>query len=213
MTLAGMAQDGLAQFRVWNAIAMLARQRSRYTDAVAAAKAAQALAVCRHDPLFSSLAYARTAVGLAHQGDKQAALRCVGRAEDTLGRAPMANREDWVDFYGPAELMAIKAVVNEHLGMPAEAEAASHRALAAIPDRFRRNRGLATAHMAMAQLHQGELDLACSTAASVFDIMRGIEMPGRMRTDLGDFHRHLLDRAPNSVQAREWNERLRAKWS
>ncbi|WP_411140233.1 XRE family transcriptional regulator [Streptomyces sp. x-80] len=215
MTLAGMARDSTAQFRVWNAIAMLARQRTRHADAVAAGKAAQALAVSRRDPLFASLAQARTAVGLSYQHDRNAALRSIGRAQESLAKARPGeqHRPNWTDFYDPSELLAITAVVQEHLGMPEEAEASSHRALSAIPDRFRRNRGLATTHMAMAQLQQGDLELACATAATVFDIMKDDEMPGRMRTGLGDFHRHLLDRAPNSVQAREWTDRMRTKWS
>ncbi|MFH8588505.1 XRE family transcriptional regulator [Streptomyces celluloflavus] len=214
MTLAGMAQDSTVQFQIWNSIAMLSRQRTRHADAVAAGKAAQALTVSRHDPLFASLARARTAVGLAYQKDKQAALRCLGHAQDYLAKArPEQPRPGWTAFYGPSELLAITAVVQEHLGMPEEAEASSHRALSVIPDRFRRNRGLATTHMAMAQLQQGDLELACVTAATVFDIMKDDEMPGRMRTGLGDFHRHLLDRAPNSVQAREWTDRMRTKWS
>jgi transcriptional regulator with XRE-family HTH domain len=213
MTLAGMAQDSAVQFQVWNSIAMLARQRERYGDAVAAGKAAQALSITRRDPFFASLAHARTAIGHSHGNDRQAALRSLGCAQEALAKVSSTPRPSWVDFYGPAELSALTAIVQTRLGAPADAEYASHQALSAIPERFRRNRALATTQLAFAQLQQGDLDLACDTAASVFDIMGGAEIPGRMRTRLGDFHRNLLDRAPGTAQAHDWADRLRTKWS
>ncbi len=213
MILAGMAQDSAVQYQVWNLIAMLARQRERYGEAVAAGKAAQALTITRRDPFFASLAHARTAIGHSHGNDRQAALRSIGHAQESLAKAPLTPRPSWVDFYGPAELYALTAIVHTRLGAPADAECASHQALSAIPERFRRNRALATTQLALAQLQQGELDLACDTAAGVFDIMGDADIPGRMRTRLGDFHRDLLDRAPGTAQAHDWTDRLRWKWS
>jgi len=75
----------------------------------------------------------------------------------------------------------------------------AHRALTRIPPAFRRNRALATAQLALAQLHQGDTEQATATAADVFTIMDGAPLPGRMRTLIGDFHRDLLVLAPSTT--------------
>ncbi|MEU0086335.1 XRE family transcriptional regulator [Streptomyces sp. NPDC006274] len=212
--LARMADDSATEMRVWNSLAMLAHQRKEYGQAVDAGYAAQATGITRRDRLFASLAHARTAVGHANRGDRQAALRSVGFAEDLMGKVdPETPRPPWIAFYGPAELYALSAIVRHRLGDAAEAEAASHRALAVLPDRFRRNRALATARLAPAQLHQDDSEQACETAAKVFDMMVGAPLPGRMRSLIGDFYRDLLTLAPDTAVAREWGDQYRDQWS
>ncbi|MEU6708626.1 helix-turn-helix domain-containing protein [Streptomyces wuyuanensis] len=212
--LARMANDSATELRVWNSLAMLAHQRKEHGQAVDAGYAAQATSITRRDPLFASLAHARTAVGHSNRGDRQAALRSFGFAEDMLSKAePDATRPPWMAFYGPAELYALGAIVRDRLGFAAEAEASSYRALAVLPEQFRRNRALATARLALAQLHQGEAEQACDTAASVFQLMAGASLPGRMRSLMGDFYRDLLTLAPDATVAREWGNRYRDQWS
>lgn len=212
--LAGMAKDPIAEMRVWNSYAMLAHQRDEFTQAVDAGYAAQATAMARRDPLYGSLAHARTAVAHSNLGDRQAALRSLGYAQEAMGRvSPQAPRPSWVAFYGPAELNAITAIVRDRTGDPAEAEAASHRALANIAPEFRRNRALATARLALSQLHQREVEQACSTAATVFVTMDGAPIPGRMRSLLGDYYRALITLAPDATVSREWGDRYRSEWS
>jgi len=212
--LAGMAKDPVAELRVWNSYAMLARQQQRTAEAVNSAQAAQGSAATRGDPLFASLAHARTAVGFSNADDRQGALRSLGHAQEALGKATTdAPRPSWAAFYGPAELLAITAIVRIRIGDAPEAEAASHRALAAIPKRFRRNRALATAQLALAQLHQRDVEQACATAEGAFALMDGDPIPGRMRSRLGDFYRDLLTLAPDAPAAREWGDRYRSEWS
>ncbi|WP_327067859.1 hypothetical protein [Kitasatospora sp. NBC_01302] len=212
-TLAGLAQDSTAQLRVWNSIAILANQERRHGDAVAAGRAAQRTGITRQDPLFASLAHARTAVGLANSDDRQGALRSLGLAADALGRAVDQPRPTWMAFYGPAELHALTAIARDRLGDAEQAEWASHRALATLPERFRRNRALATARLALAQLHQGDAEHATATAGSVFDLMTDAPIPARIRTLLGDFYRDLLSLAVTAPAAREWADRFRTEWS
>ncbi|NEB75975.1 hypothetical protein G3I40_12195 [Streptomyces sp. SID14478] len=213
LTYAGMAQDPDMTMQVWNLRAMLARQREEYGEAVAAAQAAQATAITRRSPLHNSLAHARLAIGLAHSQEHKAALRSLGRAEDALAQVRGDQTTPvWIAFYGPAELYSITAIVRDHVGDPAQAEAASHRALAALPASYRRNRANVTARLALAQLHQGEAEHACATSASVFAIMAGDPLPGRMRSLLGDFHRDLITTAPARL-ADEWTDRYRTEWS
>jgi tetratricopeptide (TPR) repeat protein len=214
LTLAGLAQDSEMAMQVWNLRAMLARQRRDYPEAVASAQAAQATAVARRSPLHASLAHARTAVGLAHKGESRAALGCLGRAEDALAKADLAQpRASWIAFYSPAELYSLTAIVRDVVGQPAQAEAASHRALAALPETYRRNRAHTTARLALAQLHQDDVEQACATSGTVFEIMAGTPLPGRMRLLLGDFQRDLIARAPSAHIAHEWMDRYRTEWS
>jgi tetratricopeptide (TPR) repeat protein len=212
--LAGMAKDSAMELQVWNIFAMLAYQRGDFTQAVSAAQAAQAAAITRRDPLHASLAFARTAVCCAAANDRQGALRSLGHAGEALNKVtPDMPRPRWLDFYDPAELSALSSIVHDRSGQPAEAEAASHRALAAIPQQFRRNRALATAQLATAQLHQLDVDQACVTAGEVFSLMGSDPLPGRIRSRLGDFHRDLITTAPDAPAAREWVDRHRDTWS
>ncbi|MEU6331529.1 hypothetical protein ABZ851_30260 [Streptomyces sp. NPDC047049] len=213
LRLAGMAQDATAVMRVWNSWAMLAHHRNEYGEAVAAAQAAQATAITRRDPMFSSLGHARAAVAHATRGDRQAARRSLGYAQEALAKAQQQPRPGWIAFYGPAELEALAAIVHDQLEAPAESERSSHRALAILPAQYRRNRAMATARLALAQAHQGEIEQACTTTADVFALMAGHPLPGRLRVVLGDFHRHLFTIAPGATAAKEWADRYRSEWS
>lgn len=213
LRLAGMGQDSAVQLRVWNSTAMLAHQRGEHGEAVAAGQAAQAVGVTRSDPLFASLAHARTGIGHANRSDRQAALRSIGYAEEALTKAEHRPRPPWISFYGPAELHGLTAIVWDRIGEHTAAEAASHQALTALPEHFRRNRALITRRLALAQLHQGDADQACATTEQVFALMSGVPLPARMRVLLGDFYRDLLTLAPSATMAREWGDRYRTEWS
>ncbi|MFE7965415.1 XRE family transcriptional regulator [Streptomyces cellulosae] len=216
LTLAGMARDADMAMQVWNMRSMLARQREDYAEAVAAAQAAQATSITRRSPVHASLGWARLAVAQAHGGDARGAVRSIGRAEELWGKAdPGEPVSAWIEFYGPvagpAELFALTAVVQDETGRSAQAEAASYRSLAALPGQYRRNRANTTARLALAQLHQGEVEQACATSGAVFEAMAGVPLPGRTRQLLGDFQRELIARAPK--MADEWVEQYRTEWS
>ncbi|WP_447036506.1 XRE family transcriptional regulator [Streptomyces sp. DSM 118878] len=212
--LAGLAKDPGAEMRVWNSYAMLAHHRDEYAEAVDAAYAAQGTSIARRQPFFGSLAHARTAVGHSNLGDRQAALRSLGYAQESLDKVTtVAPLPSWISFYGQAELMAMTAIVRDRIGDAAGSEAASYQALGAIPKQFRRNRALVTTRLALAQLHQCDVDQACTTASTVFTQMSGHSIPGRMRSLLGDFYRDLIMVAPDASIAREWGDRYRAEWS
>jgi tetratricopeptide (TPR) repeat protein len=211
--LAGMANDPTAQLRVWISVAMLARERRNFDQAVDAALAAQNTTTARRDPFFASLAHVRTAIGHSMLLDRQAALRSLGHAELALAKAdPALPRPSWVAFYGPAELHALTAIVQDRVGNPAKAEAAGHKALALIPEEFRRNRAMTMVDLALAQVHQRDIEQACATASQIFDLMSGHPLPGRLRSLLGDFYRDLITLAPKTTLAREWGDRYRLEW-
>jgi hypothetical protein len=137
----------------------------------------------------------------------------LGTAQETLGKAVEGERPRWTAFYGPAELNHLAANILNRNGQSAEAEAMAHRAPAKIPAEFQRNRALATCQLAFAQLRQGEPEQATNTAASVFAIMDGAPLPGRLRSLIGDFHRDLIRLASAMTYARNWADRMRDEWS
>ncbi|MFE0474024.1 helix-turn-helix domain-containing protein [Streptomyces sp. NPDC058947] len=210
---AGLSQDGPTEMRVWVNLSMLAYQRQNWPEALAAAQAAQASSAARRDLFFDSLGRVRVALAYAALGDGRAGLRALGSAQDTFTRVSDRERPRWTAFYGQAELDHLAAIVQFNSGRHAHAEAMAHRALAGIPTAFRRNKALATAQLALAQLHQGEAEQATDSATDVFTIMDGDPLPGRMRTLMGDFHRGLFVMAPSTSYARDWADRMRTEWS
>ncbi|MCX4429056.1 helix-turn-helix domain-containing protein [Streptomyces mirabilis] len=212
-TFAGLSQDPSTGMRVWINMAMLAYQRRNWTDQLAAAQAAEASPAARKDPFFGSMGRARVALAHATLGDTKAAERFLGAAQSTLRKVGEEDHPRWTAFYGSAELDHLAAIILNHSGKHAKAEAMAHHALARIPRTFRRNRALATCQLALAQLRQDEPEQATQTAASVFAIMNGSPLPGRMRTLIGDFHRDLFSVAPSTTYARDWADRMRDEWS
>ncbi|MFE7751386.1 XRE family transcriptional regulator [Streptomyces sp. NPDC057428] len=212
-TFAGLSQDAATGMRVWVNMAMLAYQRKDWPEQLAAAQAANACQAARTDPLFRSMGRVRLALAHSSLGDPRSAQRALGAAQDALQKAAEEDRPRWTAFYGPAELNHLAAIILNHNGESADAEAMAHRALARIPAEFQRNRALATCQLATAQLRQGDPEQATATAATVFTVMEGAPLPGRMRTLIGDFHRELLRLAPSTMYARDWADRMRTEWS
>lgn len=212
-TFAGLSQDSATGMRVWINVAMLAYQRKNWPEQLAAAQAANASKAARRDPFFSSMGRGRLALAHSSLGDPRGAKRALGSAQEFLRKAEVYERPRWTAFYGPAELNHLAAVILNRNGEPAHAEAMAHRALAKIPLEFQRNRALATCQLALAQLRQDEPERATETAATVFQIMDGAPLPGRMRTLIGDFHRDLFRLAPSTAYARDWADRMREEWS
>ncbi|GGV63283.1 hypothetical protein GCM10010277_69310 [Streptomyces longisporoflavus] len=212
-TFAGLSQDPPTGMRVWVNFAMLSYQRSNWSEQLAAAQAANASRAARRDPFFGSMGRVRLALAHSSLRDPQSAKKALGLAQENLGKAAEDERPRWTAFYGPAELNHLASVIHNRNGEFASAEAMAHRALAKIPPEFRRNRALATCQLALAQLRQGEPEQATTTAATVFSIMDGAPLPGRMRTLIGDFHRDLFRLAPSTTYARNWADRMRDEWS
>jgi transcriptional regulator with XRE-family HTH domain len=212
-TYAGLSQDGPTHMRVWVSLSALAYQRGNWPEALAAAQAAQASQAARRDPFFDSLSRVRMALAYAPLSDSRSALHALGSAQDSLAKAVERERPRWTAFYGPGELNHLGAIVQNRSDRYAHGEAMAHRALSRIPPAFRRNRAMVTIQLALAQLHQGDIDQATATATEVFTIMDGTPLPGRMRTRIGDFHRDLFRLTPSTAPAQEWADRMRDEWS
>ncbi|KRV49624.1 hypothetical protein AQ490_20125 [Wenjunlia vitaminophila] len=205
VTLSGLSGDAATNFWVWSQASSLYKHVGQHGDALAAAEASRATRVVRQDPFYASLAHARLAVRHAGTGELTAARRSLGRAQDALDRSdPTEPRPSWMGFWGQGDLHLHAVITCFDLGQWADAESHAHRALALLPRDTARDRALLHAYLALAQLHQGELEPAVSTALVVpTDIARRV---GRLVDGFGDRLRAL---APGSAQARAWTEYAR----
>lgn len=206
ITLAGLSGDAAVQFRVWGHAGALYRQLGQYTHALASDAAAKSTSVTRRDPLYVSLAHARTAVHHADLRDRTAALRSLGHAQDALDRADQSGpRLPWMRFYDQAELELLALIANFALGRWAEAEAHAHRNLALLRPDLKRNRALALVHLAHAQLGQGALGHGVATAEAIpADARHG--RTGRLLTAFGA---RLKVMAPDAPETRAWADHIR----
>ena len=209
ITLAGLSGDAQVQHQAWRYASMLAEQRERPVDAVAAAEAAMGTPAHRRDPLYASIGHAMLAVALANthnSSDVTRARRALQRATDAYDRADHHQpRPASMAFYTRGELEGLTAITLSRLGMSEHAEYHLHRCLAALRPDQRRNRGLYTASLALAQLDQGDPEQACATAASVAS-----PATGRVHHLVADsFTRKLAVTAPGAKVTREWTEYAR----
>jgi tetratricopeptide (TPR) repeat protein len=209
--LAGLSRSSVVQAQVWNLFSMAAFYDGRPSEAVTAAQAA-ADKLTRSDPEFAALGFARAAHGYAAQGDRQAALRSIGRAFDLLDRTTNVEpRPSWAAFLGRGEIEALAARLYHQLNIPQKAEEASHRALSVTPLGFQRNRAQVTFHLAKAQLRQGEPELACVSARDVLNSVGGEPLPRRLLTLATEFHRELVATVPTLPAVSEWREVARLR--
>lgn len=205
ITLAGLSGDSSIQYRIWSHASILALHRNDWPEAKAAAQAARTAAISRRNPLYASLAHARSAGIHATTGARTAALRSLHFAHDTLDRADhRADRPAWMRFYDTAELAGLSAITHYRLGNAVEAEAQVHLALTRMRPDLTRNRVYYTAYLALAQLEQGDVDQACHTAATVLP-----QAVGRARKVLDEFTETLTATAPDAAVTRDWQD-LRA---
>ncbi len=208
LALAGMAHDADAELRAWHNISMLATQQDRHTDALAAAEAARTSRAAARDPLYASLAHARTASCHARTGNRQAVLRSLGYAERSFTRADTtAWRPGWLRFYDAAELHGLAAVFHQRLGQYDLAEYRAHHALARLHPDLVRNRIYYTATLALSQAAQRNLEQACATADQALALSGATVASARIRTLFGQFRTRLSALAPYEPAVADWLHR------
>jgi tetratricopeptide (TPR) repeat protein len=171
MTLAGLSRAGETAFRIWDHLMLTSSQRENHGEAAAGADVMKRSAAARRNPLYASLAHMRNANALARLRLRADALRAHGLAEKNFERRADEPRSDWIRFYGRAEFDALSSYMWTAMGDHDRAEFCLHRTLAAIPGELVRDRALYTAHLALAQARQGELELACATGAKAFALL------------------------------------------
>jgi tetratricopeptide (TPR) repeat protein len=212
MTLAGMSGNREVVLRLWGHAAVLANQQKNRQDALAAGQAGRASSACRTDPLYRSLAAARLAAVQAGAGERTGALRSFELACAAFEQADHAEqRPSWMNFYDRSELDGLGALVMARIGEHDKAEAQLHRTLARLRPEYARNRAFYSAHLALAQLRQGDVEQACTTAIHVLPANNGDTLTGRNDQLLGAFTRELTAKASNSHFTMQWKEQYYKK--
>ncbi|WP_410538123.1 Tat pathway signal protein [Streptomyces sp. KL2] len=207
VTLAGLSGDPATEFRVWGHASILYKQRGRRADALAATERSRAV-VARRDPFYVSLALARIGISHAERGDARKARLYLDNAQKAFDRADKnARRPTWIDFYDQAELDHLAMIAHLRMGNHPEAESHAHRSLSGLRPDFERNRALVNANLAVAQLGQGDLEPAVSTARSIPSELAG---HGRVRKILGDFTTRITEIAPRSRETHDWKTYYKA---
>ena len=212
MTLAGMSGNREVMLRLWGHAAVLAIQQKNRQDALAAAQAGRASSACRTDPLYRSLTAARLAAVQAGVGERTSALRNLDLACAAFEQADhAADRPSWMDFYDRSELDGLGALVMARIGEHDRAESYLHRTLSRLRPGYARNRAFYSAHLALAQLRQGDVEQACATATGVLPVISGDALTGRNDQLLGTFTWELAAKAPNSHFTVQWKEQYANK--
>ncbi|MFJ6047646.1 hypothetical protein [Streptomyces sp. NPDC092307] len=208
VTLAGLSGDGQVKHQTWRYAAMLAGQRGRYADSLAAAEACTGTRAHRTDPLYASLTHSRIALSASSLGDKNRALRALERAHTAYDRAdPAEARPSSVAFYTRGELHGLTGITHYRLRDPETAEFHAHQCLADLRPEQRRNRAYYLSQAALAQVAQGDIEQAVATATHVI-APTGADS-GRVPHLLGSFTSALNQAAPQAAVTRQWNDRTR----
>lgn len=204
-SLAAMSGDGAIQFRIWSHAGSLYRHMRRPGDALAANDVARNLPIARRDPLFASLGHARHAAIHGLTGDVNAVRRSVGRAQDALDRAGGGlARPVWLAaHYDQAELDSLALAAHLALGRYEDAESHAHHSLALLRSHMQRSRAITHARLARAQLGQGDLEPAVSTAMG---IPAELAAHPRVAGMLDRFGSALKDVAPSSPHTQLWSQ-------
>lgn len=171
MTFAGLSRNPETAYRVWDRLMLTSSMRENHDEASAGAEVMKRSTVARRDPLYASLGHMRNANALARLRYRQDALRAHGLAEKHFNRSQDEPRSGWIGFYSRAEFDALSSYMWVAMGDLHQAEYCLHRTLAALPDDLVRDKALFTAHLALTQARQGELELACSTGTKAYAML------------------------------------------
>ncbi|MBT2478993.1 XRE family transcriptional regulator [Streptomyces sp. ISL-94] len=207
-SLAELSGDPGIKFRIWSHAGTMYRHMGRPAEAAAANDVARGLAVVRRDPMFASLGLARHAAIHAAAGDRSAARRSFGQAQEAMHRAdPGEARPVWLTaFYDAAEIDSLALSAYSSLGDWATAEAHGHRCLAGLRPHMVRSKAITTVRVARAQLEQRELAAAVTTAMGVaVDAAAGHP---RVSAMLATFGSRLNRIAPRSSHAEAWQSHM-----
>lgn len=212
MTLAGMSGNREIVLRLWGHAAVLAIQQKNRQAALAAAQAGRASSACRIDPLYRSVAAARLAGVQAGVGERTRALRNFDLACTAFEQADhTAQRPSWMNFYDRSELDGLGALAMARIGAHDQAEAQLHRTLSRLRPEYARNRAFYGAHLALAQLRQGDVEQACATATQVLPAGDDDVLTARTDQLLGTFTRELTAKAPDTHFTMQWKEQYANK--
>ncbi|MFJ5227421.1 XRE family transcriptional regulator [Streptomyces sp. NPDC088400] len=206
LTFAGLSRDSEAMYHVWDHMTLTSSQRENHAEAVAGAEVLKRSSIARRDPLYSFLGHMRCANGLARLRRRSEALRALSDAERAFARIADQQRPEWVRFYDNSEVDALSSFTWTALGDHGRAEYCLHRTLAAIPGGRVRNRALYTAHLALAQARQGDLELACATSRRAYVMLPPSSGSRRTINTLAATRKVLVASGSKTPEVIEWIE-------
>lgn len=206
LTFAGLSRDSEAMYHVWDHMTLASSQRENHAEAVAGAEVLKRSPIARRDPLYASLGHMRSANGLAQLRRRSEALRALADAERAFARAADQQRPEWVGFYDNSEVDALSSFVWTALGDHGRAEYCLHRTLAAIPEMRVRNRALYTAHLALSQAKQDDMELACATGRQAYSMLPPSSGSRRTANTLAATRRVLVASGSKAPAVTEWIE-------
>ncbi|MEU5030102.1 XRE family transcriptional regulator [Streptomyces milbemycinicus] len=206
LTFAGLSRDSETMYHVWNHLTLTSSQRENHAEAVAGTEVMKRSSIARRDPLYASLGHIRNANGLARLRHRSEALRALKDAECAFARSADEQRPEWIKFFDASEMDALSSFLWSALGDHGRAEYCLHRTLAAIPDGMARNKALYTAHLALAQARQGELELACATGRQAHALLPPAFGSRRAAHTLAATRKVILASGSESPEVVEWIE-------
>lgn len=211
-TFAGLSRDSEAMFHVWNHIFLTSSMRENHPEAVAGAEVMKRSSIARRDPLYASLGHLRSANGLARlPARRPEALRALNDAERAFSRAADQQRPEWITFYDSSEFNALSSFMWTALGDHSRAEFCLHRTLATLSDDMVRNRALYTAHLALAQARQGDLELAGATGRRAYAMLPAESGSRRTANTLAATRKVLVASGSKAPAVAAWIEES-AQW-
>ena len=184
LELAHMTLDPVWPAYILARKAQLAGDMHDPVHAIGLARAAAATAKDGYRVRLSATAAAYQAQGHALVGDETACMAALGAAREQADRPDEDPSVPWANWFGPLYVTVHEARCRSALGRNSEAAALYAEAIAGIPDRMCRDRGVYTARMAMAQAGAGDIDTAAATglaALSVADATRSERIIAELR--------------------------------
>lgn len=206
LTFAGLSRDSETMYHVWNHLTLTSSQRENHAEAVAGAEVMKRSSIARRDPLYASLGHIRNANGLVRIRHRTEALRALADAERAFARCADEQRPEWIKFFDASEVDALSSFIWSAMGDHGRAEYCLHRTLAAIPMGMARNRALYTAHLALAQARQGDLELACATGRQAHVLLPPSSGSRRTTHTLAATRRAIVASGSKSPEVVEWIE-------
>ena len=166
LRLALLAGDSILQAHVLIAMAIQSLHAGRPAECVTVARTALGQKAARTNPVIAALCHAREGLGLSHGGQSRQAARSFEQARRALDRhVDPTSVPVWLTFFDHGELTGLVAQSRLALGDYDGAERDVGDTLAAIDDRWGRNRFMHTVTKARAQLGRRSVEEACATAA------------------------------------------------
>jgi hypothetical protein len=162
-------------------------------EALDLAESAQRAARPVGTPKLSSLLAAREGLAHGRLGDAARGGGALASAERLLAEGDDSEDEDWLAFWGPADLFGAVASVQLSLGVPAHAAHAGRVALASVDPAYPRNEALYLASLAQALVALGDVDEGVTVASDALSRLGAItsaRVRGRLRSLRGQLEAH-----------------------